>query len=195
MVSDTHSSLTDISASHNAFFNVIAELREPRDFPKALALLQSLDISLYLVAGVVIYYFAGDDVQSPALGSLHPTMSKVAYGVALPTVRLTSGSPADDQIIIAGVVNGHIACKSIYTRVFAGTNRIHQRGFKAVGSWIGIAVALWVIAWIIATAIPVFSSLLSLMVCLLPRSNISKGRRHSSPAGSASACRGLSGCL
>lgn len=34
----------------------------------------------------------------------------------------------------------------------------------AVGSWIGIAVALWVIAWIISTAIPVFSNLLSLMV-------------------------------
>ncbi|KAL2838518.1 hypothetical protein BJY01DRAFT_250893 [Aspergillus pseudoustus] len=36
----------------------------------------------------------------------------------------------------------------------------------AVGSWIGIAVTLWVIAWIIATSIPVFSSLLSLMTAL-----------------------------
>ncbi|KAL4802440.1 transmembrane amino acid transporter protein-domain-containing protein [Aspergillus unguis] len=141
-------------ASHNAFFNVIAELKEPRDFPKALALLQSLDISLYLVAGVVIYYFAGADVQSPALGSISPLVSKVAYGVALPT------------IVIAGVVNGHIACKSIYTRIFAGTTRMHERNFKAVGSWIGIGTGLWVLAWIIATAIPVFSSLLSLMTAL-----------------------------
>ncbi|KAI9370256.1 transmembrane amino acid transporter protein-domain-containing protein [Aspergillus egyptiacus] len=141
-------------ASHNAFFNMIAELKEPRDFPKALTLLQCIDISLYLVTGVVIYYFAGADVKSPALGSISPTLSKVAYGVALPT------------IILAGVINGHIACKSIYTRVFAGSDRIHKRDFIAVGSWIGIAVALWVIAWIIATAIPVFSSLLSLMTAL-----------------------------
>lgn len=41
---------------------------------------------------------------------------------------------------------------------------MHKRDFTAVGSWIGIAVALWVIAWIIAEAIPVFSNLLSLMV-------------------------------
>lgn len=66
--------------------------------------------------------------------------------------------------MIAGVISGHIACKSIYTRIFAGTDRMHKRDFMAVGSWIGIAVALWVIAWIIASAIPVFSNLLSLMV-------------------------------
>ena len=41
---------------------------------------------------------------------------------------------------------------------------MHKRDLMAVGSWIGIAVALWVIAWIISTAIPVFSNLLSLMV-------------------------------
>ncbi|OJJ53546.1 hypothetical protein ASPSYDRAFT_187757 [Aspergillus sydowii CBS 593.65] len=141
-------------ASHNAFFNVIAELKDPKDFPKALTLLQSIDISLYLVAGVVIYYFAGADVESPALGSVNPLVSKVAYGIALPT------------IIIAGVINGHIACKSIYTRVWAGTDRMQKRDVMAVGSWIGIGVALWVVAWIIATAIPVFSSLLSLMTAL-----------------------------
>ena len=42
---------------------------------------------------------------------------------------------------------------------------MQKRDVMAVGSWIGIGVALWVVAWSIATAIPVFSSLLSLMVC------------------------------
>jgi hypothetical protein len=65
---------------------MIAELKEPRDFPKALTLLQTIDISLYLVTGVVIYYYAGADVKSPALGSISPLVSKIAYGVALPTV-------------------------------------------------------------------------------------------------------------
>lgn len=68
------------------------------------------------------------------------------------------------QIIIAGVINGHIASKAVYLRVFAGTGRMHKRDLIAVSSWIGIAFGLWVIAWIIASAIPVFSNLLSLMV-------------------------------
>lgn len=68
----------------------MAELRDPRDFPKALCMLQGIDISLYIIAAVVIYRYAGADVASPALGSAGPVISKVAYGIALPTVSLRS---------------------------------------------------------------------------------------------------------
>lgn len=64
----------------------MAELRDPKDYPKALCLVQSIDITLYVVAAVVIYCFAGQDVTSPALGSASVVVRKVAYGVALPTV-------------------------------------------------------------------------------------------------------------
>ena len=66
---------------------MIAELNDSKDFPKALTLLQCIDISIYLVAAVVIYCYAGDSVASPALGSASPLTSKIAYGIALPTVR------------------------------------------------------------------------------------------------------------
>lgn len=69
------------------------------------------------------------------------------------------------KIIIAGVIYGHIAFKTIYVRMFAGTDRMHKKDFVAVGSWVGLALSLWVVAWIIASAIPVFNNLLSLMVC------------------------------
>lgn len=72
---------------HAAFFGLMAELKDPRDFTKSLCLLQGVDISLYLIASVVIYRYAGDGVTSPALGSASPVVSKVAYGLALPTVR------------------------------------------------------------------------------------------------------------
>jgi len=42
---------------------------------------------------------------------------------------------------------------------------MHKRDFVAVGSWVGIAAGLWLLAWIIAEAIPVFNNLLSLIVC------------------------------
>ncbi|CRG83253.1 N amino acid transport system protein [Talaromyces islandicus] len=141
-------------ASHNAFFTFIAELSDPREFPKALALLQSVDISLYVVASVVIYYYAGVDVTSPAIGSAGAVAAKIAYGISLPT------------ILIAGVINGHIAAKSIYLRIFAGTDRIHKRDWTAVLSWIGIMLLLWIIAWIIAESIPIFGDLLGLIASL-----------------------------
>lgn len=45
---------------------------------------------------------------------------------------------------------------------------MHSRDLVATGSWVGIALGLWIIAWIIAEAIPVFNDLLSLIVCCQP---------------------------
>ena len=41
-----------------------------------------------------------------------------------------------------------------------------KRTFLSIGSWIGITFVLWVIAWIISEAIPVFNTLLSLIVSM-----------------------------
>ncbi|KAL4916693.1 transmembrane amino acid transporter protein-domain-containing protein [Aspergillus aurantiobrunneus] len=139
---------------HAAFFGLAAELKDPRDFPKGLCLLQGIDISLYLIAAVVVYRYGGADVSSPALGSAGTVVGKVAYGIALPT------------ILIAGVIYSHVAAKYVYVRIFRGTDRMHKRDFIAIGTWVAIALSLWVLAWIIASAIPVFSNLLSLITAL-----------------------------
>ncbi|KAF4769377.1 hypothetical protein HAV15_008472 [Penicillium sp. str.  len=138
---------------HAAFFGLMAELKNPKDFT-SLLLLQGIDMGLYITAALVIYRYAGSGVTSPALGSASPMVAKVAYGISLPT------------IIIAGVINGHIAFKYVYLRIFQGTDRMHKRDWIATGSWIGIALALWILAWIISSAIPVFSNLLSLITAL-----------------------------
>jgi hypothetical protein len=61
-------------------------MEKPEDFPKALAVLQISDISLYCVVAVVVYRFAGAEVTSPAFGSAGILISKIAYGIAIPTV-------------------------------------------------------------------------------------------------------------
>ncbi|RHZ68743.1 hypothetical protein CDV55_107745 [Aspergillus turcosus] len=141
-------------SGHVAFFGFMAELKNPRDYPKSLFLLQGIDTCLYIVAAVVIYCYAGDDVKSPALGTASPIVKKVAYGIALPT------------IIIGGVVNGHVACKYIYVRMWRHSDRMHKRDLVATGSWVLIGLATWIVAWIIAEAIPVFNNLLSLVASL-----------------------------
>ena len=61
-------------------------MENPKEFPKSLALLQISDISMYCVTAIVVYRYAGSEVTSPAFGSAGLTLSKVAYGIALPTV-------------------------------------------------------------------------------------------------------------
>ncbi|KAB8217670.1 transmembrane amino acid transporter protein-domain-containing protein [Aspergillus novoparasiticus] len=138
-------------AGHLAFFSFQSELAEPKDFTKALITLQVTDTSLYLVTAVVIYYYTGAEVKSPALLSASPVVSKVAFGIAIGT------------IVIAGVIIAHVGAKTIYVRLFRGTNRMNEYSLVSYGSWVLIVLILWTIAWIIASAIPVFNDLLSLL--------------------------------
>jgi hypothetical protein len=144
--------LTYVTVAHVTFFGFVSETEDPKTFPKSLAMLQVVDTVMYLVSALVIYRFAGPDVKSPALSSAGPLMKKICYGLAIPTV------------IIAGVISGHVASKYIYVRVFRGSDHMHQRSFLSIGSWIGIGLAVWVVAWVIAESIPVFNDLLSLIV-------------------------------
>lgn len=114
--------------------------------------MQTLAVSFYMLISTVIYYYAGPMVASPALGSASPTVRKVSFGIALPT------------IVIAGVVNGSVACKYIYVRMWKGTDVIHHSGFKSVGSWVAICATLWILSFVIAEAIPNFNMLLGLIV-------------------------------
>ncbi|RAK86392.1 putative amino acid transporter [Aspergillus costaricaensis CBS 115574] len=140
--------------AHVAFFGFISEMEEPHTFPKSLAMLQIVDTAMYLITGLLIYRYVGRDVQSPALSSAGPLMRKVAYGLAIPTV------------IISGVVFGHVASKYVYVRMYRGSDRMHERSFVSVGFWVGIALIIWTIAWIIAESIPAFNDLLSLVSSL-----------------------------
>lgn len=63
-------------------------------------------------------------------------------------------------------MNGHVGLKYIYVRIFRHSDRMGKRDFVAVGSWIGIGVTCWVIAWIIAEGIPSFSNIVSLISSL-----------------------------
>lgn len=141
-------------AGHVAFFSFISEMKKPEDFTKSLILLQVTDTLMYFIVAMVCYAYAGPDVKSPALGSAQGVVMKVAWGMAIPT------------IIIAGVIYGHVAAKYIYVRMFRGTKHMSKRTWLSVGSWAGITLILWVIAWIIAESIPVFNDLLALISSL-----------------------------
>ncbi|CAG8418520.1 unnamed protein product [Penicillium salamii] len=138
-------------AGHLAFFSFQSELAVPKDFTKALIALQVTDTSLYLVAAVVIYRYAGPGVKSPALLSASPIVAKVAFGIAVGT------------IVIAGVIIGHVGAKTIYVRIFRGTNRMNEKSLVSRGSWILILLMLWTAAFVIANAIPVFNDVLNLL--------------------------------
>ncbi|KAK3315523.1 transmembrane amino acid transporter protein-domain-containing protein [Apodospora peruviana] len=142
-------------SGHSCFFGVMAEFREPRDWPKALWMLQICDTTLYLVASVVIYIYAGPDVPSPALSAAGSgKVRKAIWGIAIPT------------IVLAGVIYGHVAAKYIFVRIFNNTRHLAKRTKTGLLAWLGITAVVWTIAFVIAESIPVFSNLLGLVAAL-----------------------------
>lgn len=68
-------------AGHVAFFTFFSELKDLKDYPKSLALLQFSEMVLYTVSAIVIYVFVGPEVASPALNSAGPLVRKITYGL------------------------------------------------------------------------------------------------------------------
>ncbi|KAI0689778.1 transmembrane amino acid transporter protein-domain-containing protein [Cytidiella melzeri] len=145
-------------AGHVAFFTFIAEMKEPRDFPKTLYTLQICDTTLYLIVGVVVYAYTGSAAVSPALGNTGTTLRKIAYGIALPT------------IMIAGVINGHVCAKLVFVRIFrrGGKHSRHMTSHTVTGwaVWSGICCVIWLLAFLIAEVIPFFNDLLGVISSL-----------------------------
>ncbi|TEY40353.1 hypothetical protein BOTCAL_0436g00030 [Botryotinia calthae] len=141
-------------AGHIAFFTFISELRTPSDFPKSLATLQIIEIALYLLSSILIYIYTGSSISSPALLSAGPLVSKVAFGIAIPT------------IVIAGVIFGHVCAKYIFLRLFTGTTHAVTRTKRGLAAWLAITAGVWVLAWIVGESVPGFNELLGLVSSL-----------------------------
>ncbi|KAK0557804.1 hypothetical protein OC844_005473 [Tilletia horrida] len=137
-----------------AQFSFQAELKNPRDYRKACWALGALEIFIYSVTGAVIYVFVGKDVSAPALLSAGGTMSKVAFGLALPV------------IYISGSINTTCVARAIHVRMYKGTKHEFISTRKSVLVWVGLNAGLTLVAFVVAEAIPVFSDLLGLISSL-----------------------------
>lgn len=72
------------------FFPIASEMRDFSNYRKAIAVCQGTVTVVYVTIGIVVYYFCGSYVASPALGSAGPLVKKISYGFALPGLIATS---------------------------------------------------------------------------------------------------------
>jgi hypothetical protein len=131
----------------------IAEMREPRDFWKALVVVTVAEVLLFSLEGCVIYGTSNNpSIVSPAFGSLGNTAWKyVSFSLMVPT------------IIFVGVLYASLSARFIFFRLFHASK--HKANHTVLGwlSWTGILAVSWILAFLIAEVIPFFSDLLSIV--------------------------------
>lgn len=138
-----------------AFFSVISEMRDPRQYNKSLIACQTVVIGGFVILGAVVYHFCGIYVSNPALGSAGPTLKKVCYGLALP------------GLIAGAVINCHVPAKLVFVRIFRNSRHLSHNTPTHIAAWLGCIFTNVSISFIIAEAIPVFGNLLSFAGALL----------------------------
>lgn len=126
------------------------DMHTPEDYVKTLWWLGGAQIFIYTLTGSIIYAFVGQTVQSPALLSAGPLISRIVFGIALPV------------IFISGSINTTVVCRYIHGKVFANSTMRHVNSPRGWASWLGLVFTVTMLAWIIAEAIPIFSDILSI---------------------------------
>ncbi|CAK3896661.1 N amino acid transport system [Lecanosticta acicola] len=136
-------------------FSFMDEMHTKTDYVKSIWTLGLVEIFIYTLTGAIIYAFVGNDVSSPALLSSGATMSRVAFGIALPV------------IFISGSINGTVVARYLLDRAFKDNATIRYiQGVKGWSVWLSLIAVITIIAWIIAEAVPFFSALLGLISSL-----------------------------
>ena len=134
----------------------IAEMKEPKEFPRSLWAVTIAEIIVFSLVGAVIYVFTGTNYNvAPAFGSLGNTLYlKISFSFMIPT------------LIFLGVLYASVTSRFVFFRLFAGTRHVGNHTVVGWLGWAGILAVTWVLAFIIAEVIPFFADLISLLSAL-----------------------------
>ncbi|CAK5280942.1 unnamed protein product [Mycena citricolor] len=133
----------------------IAEMKEPKDFPKALWAVTICEIVVFSLCGSIMYHYVGNQyMTAPAFGALQPTYKKIAFSFAIPT------------IIYLGSLYSSVTARFLFFRIFQNSKHKHSNTLIGWATWASIIAVTWVFAFLIAELIPFFSDMLSLMSSL-----------------------------
>ncbi|KAF2763931.1 hypothetical protein EJ03DRAFT_392336 [Teratosphaeria nubilosa] len=146
------------SAGTSAFLPVISEMRNPRDYRKALFVCMALVNAAYLSFALIVYRWCGQWVASPSLGSAGHTIKLVAYGVGL------------IGLIVSACLYLHVASKYCFVRLLRDSRHLQENTVVHWVTWLSLTFGLATLSFILAEAIPVFNYLISLTgsVCFAP---------------------------
>ncbi|KAF2169842.1 hypothetical protein M409DRAFT_64837 [Zasmidium cellare ATCC 36951] len=146
------------SAGTSAFLPVISEMKNPKDYRKALFVCMSLVTAAYLAFSLVVYRWCGQWVASPSLGSAGQTVKMVAYGVGL------------IGLIVSACLYLHVAAKYVFVRILRNSKHLQANTLVHWSTWLSCTFGLAALAFVLAEAIPIFNYLIALTgsVCFAP---------------------------
>ncbi|WRT68118.1 uncharacterized protein IL334_005093 [Kwoniella shivajii] len=142
------------SSGTSAFIPIIAEMKNPKEYKKPIIAAMGLLNVTYLVVALVVYRYCGIYIASPALGSAGTFIKKLTYGIGLP------------GLLVSAILCQHLAAKYVFVRLLRNTEHLQTKTKTHWITWLGSVILIGVISFVIAEAIPFFSTLIGLVGAL-----------------------------
>ncbi|GAA5988248.1 hypothetical protein JCM10908_002129 [Rhodotorula pacifica] len=137
-----------------AFLPIASEMRDPRDYPKAVLSCQGFVTAFYLAIGVTVYMRAGQYVASPALGTAGVLIKRISYGLAIP------------GLLAAAVIYTHLPAKWIFVRALRNSHHLTHSTKTHWLVWLSCTTGCILFSYVVASAVPVFGGLVGLVGAL-----------------------------
>lgn len=146
------------SAGTSAFLPVISEMRQPKDYRKALYVAMGFVTISYLCFALVVYRWCGQWVASPSLGSAGRNIQIASYAVGF------------IGLIVSACLYLHVAAKYCFVRLLRHSRHLQANTMVHWGTWFGCVIVLAALAFVLAEAIPIFNYLIALTgsLCFAP---------------------------
>jgi hypothetical protein len=128
----------------------MSEMRNPREYAKAVNWCMGIVTAAYLSFSLVVYRWCGKWVASPSLGSAGPTVKKIAYGVGL------------IGLCVSGALFVHVGAKYIFVRILRKSRHLQSNSVVHWSVWLGSVSLMTIVSFLIASGVPIFNYLLSL---------------------------------
>ncbi|CAD6586449.1 MAG: hypothetical protein CYPHOPRED_003541 [Cyphobasidiales sp. Tagirdzhanova-0007] len=137
-----------------AYVPVISEMHNPRDYRKSVIACMYWINSSYLAFTIVVFYYCGKWVASPALGSAGDTIKIISYAIAIP------------GLIAGAMVWIHVAGKTLFVRFLRNSPHLTSNSPTHWIVWLSCTFGVGIMSWLFTEVIPFFNNLVSLIGCL-----------------------------
>jgi len=146
-------------AGHWLYFELMADMQTPEDFPRVFLINAPLQVFLYLLVACWGYHFAGDKAEGYFLDNL-PDGEPYRWASILLFAH----------VAIAFLVKNVVICRALHERLApsrVNTGFRESGGVRAQAEFSAIVVFIFTIGCLIANSIPFFSDMLALIGSLL----------------------------
>ncbi|RFU24876.1 hypothetical protein B7463_g11458, partial [Scytalidium lignicola] len=146
------------SAGTPVFLPVISEMKNPKDYNKAVYCCMVLVQMTYLAFSLVVYRWCGQWVANPSLGSAGRIIEIAAYAIGF------------FGLVVSACLYMHVAAKYIFVRILRNSKHLQDNSIVHWGTWLGCTASIGAIGFILCEAIPIFSFIIAMIgsFCFAP---------------------------